>query len=225
MATSTSAYASDVPARKAPAKPRKTYHHGDLATALLDAADKLVAEKGIAGFSLREAARLVGVDPAACYRHFRDREAIIQALATRGFTRLAHALAAVVEGNRRRKPVEVVRALGHAYVRFAVASPSLFRCMFGPNGFDARDPALRGDYEVGGYEQVQRAIATWFEADGITVELDDATLTLWSAVHGFASMVLDGALRFNHDAARDRIVDSLLTTLIAGLKARGRAIP
>ena len=205
-------------------KPRATYHHGDLATALLDAAETLVANKGVAGFSLREAARVVGVDPAACYRHFRDREAIIQALATRGFTKLAHAFAAVVEANRRRKPVEVVRALGHAYVRFAIESPSVFRCMFGPNGFDARDPALRGDYGVGGYEQVQRAIAAWFEADGITVELDDATIALWSTVHGFASMVLDGALRFNQSAVRDRTVDNLLTTLVAGLKTRGRAL-
>src|SRR5215813_328576 len=60
---------------------RATYHHGDLREALVAAAEKLVADKGVAGFSLREAARDVGVDPAACYRHFRDKQAIIQELA------------------------------------------------------------------------------------------------------------------------------------------------
>jgi AcrR family transcriptional regulator len=204
---------------------RRTYHHGDLATAILDAADALVAEKGPAGFSLREAARVVGVDPAACYRHYRDREAVLQALARRGFTRLAAAFAEVVDGARRKKPVDVVRALGHAYVQFAFAAPSAFRSMFGPNGFDARDPRLRGDYRdgIGAYERLQRTIAAWAEADGLSIELEDASLSLWSGMHGFAMLVVDGALRFNHDAHRDRVVDSLLSTMISGLKARGRA--
>lgn len=204
---------------------RRTYHHGDLATALLDAADTLVAEKGPTGFSLREAARIVGVDPAACYRHYRDRDAILQALARRGFTRLAATFADVVESARRKKPVDVVRALGHAYFQFAIATPSSFRAMFGGNGFDARDPRLRGDYRdgVGAYERLQRAIAAWFDADGLSLDLDDATLALWSGMHGFAMLVIDGALLFNHAAHRDRIADAVLTTLIAGLKTRGRA--
>lgn len=203
---------------------RKTYHHGDLATALVDAADELIADQGIAGFSLREAARRVGVDPAACYRHFRDREAIIQALARRGFTRLAHAFADLVHARRRKPAVEVVRALGHAYVQFALDAPSAFRCMFGPNGYDARDPTLRGDYRdgIGGYERVLRAVAAWCETDGLALDHEAAALAMWSAVHGFASMVLDGALRFNHAAARERAVDDILTTVIAGLTVRGR---
>src|SRR5688572_13436483 len=67
---------------------RSTYHHNDLPDALLNAAESLVAKNGPNGFSLREAARMVGVDPAASYRHFKDREAILQAIARRGFTRL-----------------------------------------------------------------------------------------------------------------------------------------
>ena len=204
---------------------RRTYHHGDLETALLDAADALVAEKGPAGFSLREAARVVGVDPAACYRHFRDREAVLQALARRGFTRLATTFADVADAARRKKPVDVVRALGHTYVQFAVAAPSAFRAMFGPNGFDARDPRLRGDYRdgIGAYERLQRTISAWATADGLSIEIEDASLVLWSGVHGFAMLFVDGALRFNHDAHRDRVVDALLSTMIAGLEARGRS--
>lgn len=212
------------PPKRTP-RPRRAYHHGDLAAALLDAADTLVAEKGPAGFSLREAARVVGVDPAACYRHYRDREAVLQALARRGFTRLAAAFADVTDASRRKKPVDVVRALGHAYVQFAVTAPSAFRSMFGPNGFDARDPRLRGDYRdgIGAYERMQRTISTWMEADGLSLDLEEASLGLWSGMHGFAMLVIDGALRFNHDAHRDRVVDALLSTLIAGLKARGRS--
>jgi AcrR family transcriptional regulator len=212
------------PRTEAKRAPRRAYHHGDLANALLDAADALVAEKGVAGFSLREAARVVGVDPAACYRHFRDREAVIQGLARRGFTRLAAAFADVTDAARRKKPVDVVRALGHAYCQFAFATPSAFRAMFGPNGFDARDPRLRGDYRdgVGAFERLQRTISTWAEADGLSLDLEDASLGLWSGVHGFAMLVIDGSLLFNHDAHRDRVLDSLLSTMISGFKARGK---
>jgi AcrR family transcriptional regulator len=212
------------PAAKKPVPKRRTYHHGDLATALLDAADALVAEKGPNGFSLREAARVVGVDPAAVYRHFRDREAVLQGLARRGFTRLAAAFAEVTDASRRKKPVDVVRALGHAYIQFAVSAPAAFRATFGGNGVDARDPRLRGDYRdgIGPYERLQRAVSTWADADGLSLDLEDAALTLWSAMHGFSMLVIDGALRFNHDAHRDRVADSLLTTLIAGFKVRGR---
>ena len=214
------------PAAKKPAPKRRTYHHGDLASALLEAADSLVAEKGLNGFSLREAARLVGVDPAAVYRHFRDREAVVQALARRGFTRLATAFADVADASRRKKPVDVVRALGHAYVQFAVSAPSAFRAMFGGNGFDARDPHLRGDYRdgIGAYERMQRTIQLWAENRGISIDLEDASLSLWSAMHGFAMLVIDGALRFNHAAHRDRVVDSLISTLLSGLEARGRSV-
>jgi AcrR family transcriptional regulator len=195
---------------------RRTYHHGDLPAALLDAADALVAEKGPAGFSLREAARVVGVDPAACYRHFRDREAILQALARRGFTRLAATLAAVVAESRAR-PAGVIAELGRAYVRFALDHPSAFRAMFGPHGVDSRDPLLRGDYPdgIGAYERLQRAIAAWSEAEALKLDLEQASLALWSGVHGLACLLIDGALRV---ADPTSVVDATVATVIAGLR-------
>lgn len=197
---------------------RRTYHHGDLPAALLDAADKLVAEKGPAGFSLREAARVVGVDPAACYRHFRDREAILQALARRGFTRFAATLAAVVATSRKR-PAGILAELGRAYVKFALDHPSAFRAMFGPNGFDARDPRLRGDYPdgIGAFERVQRAIAAWSEAEALALDIEQAALVMWSGVHGVACLLIDGALQLDDHG---KLVDATVATLIAGLAAK-----
>src|SRR5512142_3557657 len=73
-----------------PAVPRKGgYHHGNLRNALLAAALKLVSTRGVEGFSLREAARVVGVSAAAAYRHFEDRSALLKALAHEGLARLA----------------------------------------------------------------------------------------------------------------------------------------
>jgi AcrR family transcriptional regulator len=195
---------------------RRPYHHGDLPAALLDAADGLVAEHGSAGFSLREAARVVGVDVAACYRHFRDREDVLRQLARRGFTRLAATLAAVERP--RAKPEQVLRELGRAYVQFSREHASAFRVMFGPTGIDARDPQLAGDYPdgIGAYERLRRAIATWAEARKLALDIEQTALVLWAGVHGLACLLLDGALRLG-DAERSRTIDATLDALIAGL--------
>src|ERR1700674_5400381 len=97
-----------------------TYHHGDLPAALLRAAGKTLEKHGPAGLSLRAAARRAGVSHNAPYRHFPGREALLAALAAEGFAMLAERL--------RGQPG---RAMGEAYVRFALEHPQRFRLMFG----------------------------------------------------------------------------------------------
>ena len=72
---------------------RRGYHHGNLREALIRAAVDLIAEKGPAGFTFADAARSAGVCPAAPYRHFRDRDALLADVAIRGFERLEDKLA------------------------------------------------------------------------------------------------------------------------------------
>ena len=74
------------------AKRRRTYHHGDLESALLDASIELITTKGADAFTLREVARRVGVDHAAAYRHFADKNMLLEAIAARGYAELAERL-------------------------------------------------------------------------------------------------------------------------------------
>jgi AcrR family transcriptional regulator len=195
---------------------RASYHHGDLREALVVAAEKLVAARGIAGFSLREAARAVGVDPAACYRHFRDKDAILQELAQRGFGRLAAAMEAALAGKR--TPRARVAALGKAYIGFAIEHPPWFRAMFGPTGFDARDPRLRGQYAAGRgpYQILEDGVRELLGTGASRARIDTAALILWSGAHGYASLVIDGAIRPSR-AERERRVAVLLDTMIDAL--------
>ena len=111
---------------------RPTYHHGDLRNSLIQAALALVAERGVEGFSLREAARMVGVSPSACYRHFADREELLAAVAHEGLDALAEEMrvaAAPHEGPSAFDAVHRFWDYSGAYLHFALAHPAHFRVM------------------------------------------------------------------------------------------------
>src|SRR5882757_7557151 len=116
---------------------KTTYHHGDLRAACLDAAMELLEEGGETALSLRAVARRAGVSPAAPYRHYADREALVSAVAAIGYRELAERLAAVHPSP---STPEQLAAVAVAYVRFALERPALFRIMFG-------EPCDRGDDE------------------------------------------------------------------------------
>lgn len=108
---------------------RKSYHHGNLREALVEAARVLIEEKGPLGFTMAEAARAAGVSPAAPYRHFAGREELIEAVALQGFTLFAERLERATEGGER-APLAAFTAAGNAYLDFARANPGYYIAMF-----------------------------------------------------------------------------------------------
>ena len=115
--------------RAARKQARRGYHHGNLKEALIAAALELIALKGPAGFTIAEAARAAGVSPAAPYRHFADRDALLAGIAARGFEVFADRLnAAWNEG--RPDAVLAFRAVGMAYLAFAREAPAFYAAMF-----------------------------------------------------------------------------------------------
>ena len=175
------------------------YHHGDLRRALLEAAMDMLEEQGAAKLGLRELARVVGVSPAAPYRHFDSRTALLEALAVTGFQRFS---AAVVEAARAAGTTSELDAMGRAYVRFALANPNLFRLMFSPELTRSGRPNLRMAADAA-FASLRRATAE--AADGRI-----AALKAWAQVHGLAVLLLDGQI-----ARRDgEDVDALIAAVI-----------
>ncbi len=120
---------------------RDSYHHGNLREALVEAARRLIAERGLAGFAFAELARAAGVSPAAPYRHFRDRGALVAELARRGFDRLRdELLAAWNEG--RPDPAAAIERCSRAYLQFARHDPAGYAAMFDAAPGDP-DPGVR----------------------------------------------------------------------------------
>lgn len=204
---------------------KAAYHHGDLRRALLDAAQDLVAAKGAEGFSLREAARAVGVSPAAAYRHFEDKAALLGALALEGMARLALAMEKAVarapgEPGTPAKAAASFAAIGAAYVDFAVKNPSHFRVMFGPWCDHPAPDALPQESTLGGrdpYQLLVDALDELVRTGAIPAAArPGAEIAAWSAVHGLASLLVEEALP--HTAAeRGRAFAVLRRTLLLGL--------
>src|SRR5579871_650630 len=115
--------------RKDQGRGERGYHHGNLKEALLQAALGLIAEKGAAGFTFADAARMAGVSPAAPYRHFRDRDELLSNIAQRGFEQFEAILTKAWDDGRP-DTVSAFERVGKAYLAFASEEPAFYSAMF-----------------------------------------------------------------------------------------------
>jgi AcrR family transcriptional regulator len=156
---------------------KQTYHHGDLRAALMRAALSLIEENGVKGLNLSDAARLTGVSVAAPYRHFKDKEALLAAIAAEGFALFRDALASA-DG----RLVE----MGVAYVEFALEHPAHFKVMW--DSTVPKDKAADQAYGL-------LAQAVHERLPGAPPDKQRALITAaWSIAHGYAALALSGEL-------------------------------
>ncbi|MFG1300658.1 TetR/AcrR family transcriptional regulator [Xanthobacter sp. V3C-3] len=164
------------------------YHHGNLREALMRAALDLIGEKGIAGVTFAEAARRAGVSAAAPYRHFRDRDEMLAAVAAVGFERLAQALEAAWQSGRP-APAVAYERVGRAYLDFARRNPAEYAAMFEsglpPEGHEGLKQA--GDRAFGVLREAAEALVAQIPGPGRPPALMVALHT-WSLAHGVASL-------------------------------------
>jgi len=169
---------------------RRTYHHGNLRSALVDAATGLLEAEGQVGVTLRGTARRAGVSQTAPYRHFRDKEALLAAVAEEGFRDMVRA-ARRAAARHVDDPVAAVRAMAIAYVRFATTHPSHYRLMFGPSVRGSAHPSLR-QAAATAWTDLTGAIVTAQSAGGFRAgEPSALAFVLWCSVHGLATLVAD----------------------------------
>jgi AcrR family transcriptional regulator len=242
---------------------RARYHHGDLANALTQAGVALAREGGPDAVVLREAARRVGVSPAAAYRHFASHDELQYAVKLRAQQELADAMDAAIESvestaDPASEALQWLGAIGAAYVHFALDEPGLFRTAFcrvvqpseesggeqdhahgvwhGRTDGAARTDAGLGEAESNGVQAGESAhevseLARYRPFQMLSEGLDrlvavgilqpdrrpNAEIPAWSMVHGLATLVLDGPLRLDDEAARDAALELALRTIMDGL--------
>ncbi len=181
---------------------------------LIQAAIALAELEGPASVGLREVARRAGVTHGAPYRHFQDREALLVAIAERGFRELLeHCLARAPDGD----PLARFWSLGVSYFTFAIARPGLFRVMFSPEA--ARAPALR-EAEGAVFSLCVNSIVAAQRVRKVTAgDPQMLALVAWSSMHGAAMLYLDGLVQWaGLEAEPEALARALSTQVFAGLR-------
>jgi AcrR family transcriptional regulator len=193
---------------------RRGYHHGNLREALVEAALDLIAEKGPAGFTFAEAARHAGVSPAAPYRHFRDRDALMADVARRGFERFEQQLAAAWDQGR---PSPLA-----AFDRFARNEPAYFSAMFeaGLSIAEHRELQEAGDRAFGVLREACAAVVEGMPP-GRRPPAMMMALHIWSLSHGIASLFGRGdAARRPLPMSPEELLEAAALIYLEGLGAK-----
>lgn len=181
------------------------YHHGDLREALIAAATALVRTRGVENFSLADACRFAGVSTAAPYKHFRDKQEILELVCQRGFDQMrAAAVAAAQSGGE--GTLEGIQQMGRAYVNFARTEPNLFRLMFGQNQA-LKHAEIVDEAGTGCFTYVVSQVALFCERERRAGDPRMIALKLWTLVHGAACLLIEEGYQ---KIAPDLDVDALI---------------
>jgi AcrR family transcriptional regulator len=202
--------------RKEQRRAERGYHHGNLKEALLQAALGLIAEKGAAGFTFADAARMAGVSPAAPYRHFRDRDELLSSIAQRGFEMFESALNAAWDDGRP-DTVTAFERVGKAYLKFAREEPAFYSAMFESGLSIDINPALQaaGERAFGIIRAAAERLAALAPPGVTRPPALMMALHIWSMSHGVASLFArgDGARRKLPMSAEDLLEAEVLIYL------------
>ena len=208
---------------KKPAK--RAYHHGDLHDQLVAAAEAIILERGVDGFTLREAARRAGVSPAAPAHHFKDARGLLSEVALRGYREFGDALEAADKSGGS-DPQKRLDAQGLAYVKFALQNPARFQLMFAHGkcdmGYKNLEAVANRSFLI--LEGAVRAANGLTPDDAMTPDAYGFLMATWSIVHGFAHLALGGELDWAASArgGRSAILNTFLPLTLKHLPVPAR---
>lgn len=182
---------------------KETYHHGNLRKALMASAMRCVESQGVENLSLRALAREVGVSQAAPYRHFEDKIALMSALASEGFHRLANDMRAAM-GDIESDPVGAFQRGGQAYVRFAQQHPQIYRLMYSMRAEEFDDEEMVSCHDEA-FTLLERTLDVGLESGAFKpLNKEAIVLASWSLVHGYAQLVIDGIVQLDSETAEQQ---------------------
>lgn len=196
----------------------KPYHHGNLRDTLILAAAELIRERASIDFAMVDAARRAGVSSAAPYRHFKDKEALLEAVCHVAFMALTEStreIAASVDTSTE----EGIIAIGWSYIDFVTSHPEFYDLMWGDMGLRALesvDDAIKNS----GFFVLVDAVTSWCNANGVSnYDAPELAVKLWATAHGLACLTMNQSLdSFLPDVDPRGLLDSTTRTFLNGLR-------
>jgi AcrR family transcriptional regulator len=202
----------------------RSYHHGDLPSALIAEARRMLEQAGPESISFRAIARGAGVSQTAPYNHFTNKEHLLATLATIGFRELEASQAAATKGAG---TVNVqIEGLGRAYVRFACGHPQLYRLMFGVGMSNWRARPEVAKAKKASFRPLQEALAASLTTTrgNSAAAVEAATVAAWALAHGLSMLLIDGALDVPHNVDdAEMLAARVVAWLVAGLEAGAKS--
>lgn len=190
----------------------KSYHHGDLKNALIQAGIKILAEGGIEHFSLRKVAREAGVTHSAPYAHFADKQAMIAAISTDGYRKIFERINAMVD-QYPNNPLRQFIETAWAYVSFGFDEPDHFKFTFSGSVEREREYPALVEITSKTFDVLRQLIIRCQQAGLIDGgEPDLAAVTVWGFVHGFVHLIQEGMVSHvvtNRYSKREMLILSL----------------
>tara|TARA_R110002110_G_scaffold66978_1_gene183097 strand:- start:196935 stop:197558 length:624 start_codon:yes stop_codon:yes gene_type:complete len=197
-----------------------SYHHGDLRNTLIIAAAALIEKNGSLDFAMVDAARQAGVSSAAPYRHFKDKDALLEAVSDVAFLALTH----TTRDAANRFPAgstDSLIATGRSYLAFVTEHPQFYDLMWGDIGLRARTNESFNTNQTG-FQVLVEVVGAWCEAHSIEdYDALELSVRLWSIAHGLACLAMNGHLeRFLPDSDMFAFFESSTHTFLNGLRHR-----
>lgn len=205
---------------------RDRYHHGDLRSALLQAAGESLRDQGVAGLSLREVARRAGVSHGAPAHHFPSKAALLTALAADSYGRMSQTIQAEMAARPPASCPAALAAIGRSYVRFAVAEPERFHLIFQMELLDREDPTLCVAQDQA-FEQLRGVVRRCVDEGRLALaDLETVVISAWSLVHGLASLHICGRLAGRVETADIEVItDRVTRTFVRGVLGPYAEVP
>lgn len=172
----------------------QSYHHGDLRSALLSAATKRLAAHGVDSLSLRKLAEDAGVSRTAPYHHFKDKSALLSAIAAKGFSDW-HSAARRIFDQEQKTAQARFREFVHEYVGYAADNPEMYELMFGRTIW--QNNAATDNLKNVAFPcfQFQVTMTRYWQEKGLLPDNQDAlrlAQVTWGTLHGIARLLIDG---------------------------------
>lgn len=195
-----------------PLRRPRTYHHGDLRTAVLDQVRRIIREQGVSVVSIREVARRARVSHAAPSHHFGNKAGLLTAFAIQGYDRLADTVTADIAAAGVRTPPDALAVMGQAYVRFALENPEHFGVMFPGELVNEEDPEyIRATNRC--YGPLMDVVAKGSAQGTLQADVKLVATSAWSLVHGLASLWLSGRIQDRTGATDAKALAKAVTEL------------
>lgn len=199
---------------------KSNYHHGDLRNSLIKAAISLIRIKGPNAFSLREVAKQAGVSHGAPYRHFKDRDDLLAAIATQGFHDLAQRVQTVRQAHPD-DPLNELKHAGRAYLNQALENPEIIQLMFGGYIDQQRcENAALAEASAQAFNELLVTIQRCQEANLMRpATTQELAVTVWSLIHGAAMLIAGGNMQEEATGfSPAQLLDRMQSILFMGMR-------